>query len=86
MEQSMGRHWMHLHNVFRARGLKQGVHWTETNVCENDAAGVGWVATFVFQGQWYTNDTPTVQKQAARDLAAKKVLIAMNIQPGDIPT
>ncbi|KAG8997853.1 hypothetical protein FRB94_002902 [Tulasnella sp. JGI-2019a] len=85
MEQPMRRYWMHLHNTFRNLRLQQGVHWSETTVCENEAAGVGWVVTFSFRGQWYTNDGPTVQKQAARDIAAKKVLMAMGIHPSDVP-
>ncbi|KAG9011740.1 hypothetical protein FRB94_007730 [Tulasnella sp. JGI-2019a] len=76
---------MHLHNTFKARRLQKGVHWAEMIFCENEAAGVGWVATFVFQGEWYANDMPTIQKQTARDLAAKKVLIAMGIHPNDVP-
>ncbi|KAG8887946.1 hypothetical protein FRB98_008704 [Tulasnella sp. 332] len=83
VDQPTRRYWMHLHNIFRNLRLQQGVDWTETTICENEAAGVGWFVTFFFRGNWYTNDLPTVQKQTARDIAAEKVLRALGLNPND---
>ncbi|KAG8903125.1 hypothetical protein FRB99_003727 [Tulasnella sp. 403] len=68
------KYHMHLHNYLN----KQKIQWRSTAVAQDPHRNEFWIGTIMIGQETFVHG-PTVRKQEALDLAAKKALIALGV-------